>query len=55
MVFEHAEEHASQWAAITSIPEKIGYAAETLRMSSSQRSSGYHDRQGAPAGVAVLT
>jgi transposase len=31
MVFEHAEEHASQWAAITSIAEKIGCAAETLR------------------------
>jgi putative transposase len=31
MVFEHAQEHASQWAAITSIAEKIGCAAETLR------------------------
>src|SRR6266704_3317479 len=31
MVFEHAPEHASQWAAITSIAEKIGCAAETLR------------------------
>jgi transposase len=31
MVFEHGEEHASQWAAITSIAEKIGCAAETLR------------------------
>ena len=28
---EHAQEHASQWAAITSIAEKIGCAAETLR------------------------
>jgi hypothetical protein len=26
MVFEHAQEHASQWAAITSIAEKIGCA-----------------------------
>ncbi len=31
LVLEHAEEHASQWAAITSIAGKIGCAAETLR------------------------
>ena len=31
MVFEHAQDHPSQWAAITSIAEKIGCAAETLR------------------------
>ena len=31
MVFEHRAAHASQWAAITSIAEKIGCAAETLR------------------------
>jgi transposase len=31
MVFEHAQEHASQAAAITSIAEKVGCAAETLR------------------------
>jgi transposase len=31
MVLEHAAAHASQWAAITSIAEKIGCAAETLR------------------------
>src|SRR5262245_61471207 len=31
MVLEHASAHASQWAAITSIAEKIGCAAETLR------------------------
>jgi len=31
MVFEHGEEHASQWAAISSIAAKIGCAAETLR------------------------
>jgi transposase len=31
MVFEHAEKHASQWAAITSIAEKIGCTPETLR------------------------
>ena len=27
MVLEHENEHASQWAAITSIAEKIGCAA----------------------------
>jgi transposase len=31
MVLEHENEHASQWAAITSIAGKIGCAAETLR------------------------
>lgn len=31
MVFEHEGEHASQWAAISSIATKIGCTAETLR------------------------
>jgi len=31
MVREHEREYASQWAAITSIAEKIGCTAETLR------------------------
>jgi len=31
MVLEHQAEHESQWAAIVSIAEKIGCAAETLR------------------------
>ena len=31
MVLEHRNEHDSQWAAITSIAEKIGCSAETLR------------------------
>ena len=31
MVLEHQNEHESEWAAITSIAEKIGCAAETLR------------------------
>ena len=31
MVFEHAGDHASQWAAIGSIAAKIGGTAETLR------------------------
>jgi transposase len=31
MVFEHQEEHKTQWAAIKSIASKIGCTAETLR------------------------
>jgi transposase len=31
MVFEHQEEHPSEWATITSIAEKFGMAPETLR------------------------
>jgi transposase len=31
LVFEHEGEHASQWAAIRSIAEKIGCTTETLR------------------------
>jgi transposase-like protein len=31
MVFDHTGEHASQWAAISSIAAKIGCTAETLR------------------------
>ncbi len=31
MVLEHEREYSSQWAAITSIAEKIGCAGETLR------------------------
>lgn len=31
MVFEHAPEYPSQWAAIQSIAEKIGCSGETLR------------------------
>lgn len=31
MVLEHVQDYDSQWAAITSIAEKIGCAAETLR------------------------
>jgi transposase-like protein len=32
MVREHANEHASEWAAICSIAEKVGCNAETLRL-----------------------
>jgi len=32
MVFEHRGEHASEWAAITSIATKIGCKAGTLRL-----------------------
>ncbi len=31
MVLEQGEQYATEWAAITSIAEKIGCAAETLR------------------------
>lgn len=31
MLLEHNGDHASEWAAISSIPEKIGCTAETLR------------------------
>jgi transposase len=31
MVFEHAPEYASQWAAIRSIAEKLGCTSEALR------------------------
>jgi transposase-like protein len=31
LVFEHQDEHESQWAAIGSIATKIGCTAETLR------------------------
>src|SRR4051794_14799678 len=31
LVFEHAGEHESQWAAIRSIAEKMGCTTETLR------------------------
>ena len=31
LVFEHQDEHESQWAAISSIAAKIGCTAETLR------------------------
>ena len=31
LVFEHQDEHPSQWAAITSIAHKFGMSAETLR------------------------
>ena len=31
MVFDHAPEYPSQWAAIRSVAEKIGCAAEVLR------------------------
>jgi transposase-like protein len=31
LVFEHAEQHDSQWGAIGSVAEKIGCSSETLR------------------------
>jgi len=32
MVLDHQGEHASRWAAISSIAAKIGCTAETLRL-----------------------
>jgi transposase len=42
MVFEQASSHDSEWAAISSIAEKIGCAPETLRkwLRQSQRDGG---------------
>ena len=40
MVFEHEGEHASQWAAISSIAAKIGCMAETLRGRQAERDQG---------------
>jgi transposase-like protein len=31
MVFEHAQDHPSQWATIRSVAEKLGCTVETLR------------------------
>jgi len=31
MVFDHAPDHASQWAAIRSVADKLGCTTETLR------------------------
>ncbi len=31
LVFEHEDQHDSQWAAIRSVAEKIGCTSETLR------------------------
>jgi transposase len=45
MVFDHRGEHASEWAAITSIAAKIGCKAETLRLwlRQAQRDRGLRD------------
>ena len=45
MVFEQRGEHASEWAAITSIATKIGCQAETLRLwvRQAQRDQGLRD------------
>jgi transposase len=45
MVVEHAAEHESQWAAISSIAAKIGCSAETLRqwVRQAERDAGRRD------------
>ena len=47
MVREHGPEHASQWAAITSIAGKFGCTAETLRnwVRQAERDSGQRGGQ----------
>ena len=54
MVFEHQGEHATQWAATTSIAEKFGVSSETLRLSHAarrdrRRSARRADQHRAPA------
>ncbi len=51
MVLDHQGEHASQWAAITSIAAKIGCSGETLRnwIRQSERDKGV---RGAPTSEA---
>ena len=46
MVFDHEHEHASQWAAITSIAHKIGCTPETLRKWVRERERGEGRRAG---------
>ena len=46
MVFEHREEHSSQWAAIQSIASKIGCTAESLRRWVQQSERDRGDRPG---------
>ena len=45
MVFEHQDEHPSQWAAICSIAAKIGCSGETLRkwLRQHERAAGLQD------------
>jgi transposase len=46
MVFEHREQHTSQWAAIESIAAKIGCTGETLRRWVRQRERDTGTREG---------
>ncbi|MFD2405775.1 IS3 family transposase [Azorhizophilus paspali] len=50
MVFEHQDEHESQWAAINSIAAKIGCTAETLRrwVRQAERDTGLREGQTTP-------
>ena len=49
MVLEHGSDHASQWAAISSIAAKIGCTAETLRKWVRQAERDAGQRPGASA------
>ena len=46
LVFEHEDQHDSQWAAIRSVAEKIGCSSETLRhwVRRANRVPGRHSR-----------
>jgi transposase len=52
MVFDHAEEYDSQWAAIQSIAEKIGCSSETLRNWLRQSERDHGSRPGVTSGCA---
>jgi len=48
MVFEHAREHPSQWAAMRSIAEKLGCTTEALRRWVRQAERDRGERPGLP-------
>ena len=45
MVLDHASEHPSRWAAVTSIAAKIGCTPQTLHARAAGRRSDRHGRQ----------
>jgi transposase len=51
MVLEHEAEHASRWAALSSISAKIGCTAETLRLWMKRAERGGGGRGAPPLGA----